>query len=239
MNMKMMKILNVHKQYLKMLAAFTISGSMLLIMGGCSEVDGGKKQNTIELPTDSFLNFECADEGIFEETCVLDNPENPYANVAIKGELEDDDDPLDPNFKFNLSDAAPSAKARYYLWATALAKGAGNPGENQYFTALALHELYAESGSPTTQEQAIKAYRSVLDNYFLTPTFFTTEVNGEVVPFPVFVKDLTGANLHSPTLPTIISLYEDQALALEAMGQWGYVYDVTSGTVSKLNDLRL
>ena len=220
--MIIMKILNDQKQYLKILAALTISGSILFISSGCSEVDGGKKQNTIELPTDSVLNFECTNEGVFEEKCVLDNPENPYAKVAV---TEDN--------KFELSDSAPSAKARYYVWATALAKGAGIPGENQYYTALSLHELFAESGSPTTQEQAKKAYRSVLDNYFLAPTFFVVVVDGVDVAFAVSVKDLTGENLFAPVIPTLVSLYTDQIFALEDMSEWGYIYNETTKVVSK------
>ena len=156
-----MKILNYIEQHLKILGATLVAGSMLLLTAGCSEVDGGTVQNTVQLPEDSVLNFACEDEGIYLEPCVLDNPENPYAKVAV---TEDN--------KFELNDAAPSAKARYYLWATALAKGAGIPGENQYYTALSLQQVYADSGSETTRDQAIKAYRSVLDNFFFAPTFF-------------------------------------------------------------------
>ena len=66
-----------------MLVATLIAGSMILLTAGCSEVDGGTVQNTVQLPTDSTLNFACANEGIYLERCVLDNPENPYANVAV------------------------------------------------------------------------------------------------------------------------------------------------------------
>ena len=159
-----MKTLNYVEQYLKILAATLAAGSIFLLTTGCSEVDGGTVQDPIKLPEDSVLNFACEDEGIYLEPCVLDNPANPYANVAITA---DDFYPASPNDKFVLNDAAPSAKARYYLWASALAKGAGIPGENQYYTAVSLHEVYAQSGSPTTRAQALKAYRSVLDNYFL------------------------------------------------------------------------
>jgi hypothetical protein len=116
-----MKILNYIEQHLNILIATLIAGSMILLTAGCSEDDGGTVQNTVQLPTDSTLNFYCENEGIYLDTCVLDNPENPYATVAV---TEDN--------KFTLNDAAPSAKSRYYVWATALAKGAGIPGENQY-----------------------------------------------------------------------------------------------------------
>jgi hypothetical protein len=218
MNIRILKNLS---QHLKIFVMLTLGNSLLFLSTGCSEVDGGAVQNEVQLPTDSTVDFQCADEGIFEEDCVLGNPANPYSKVAVS----------EAN-KFELNDSAPSAKARYYLWATALAKGAGIPGENQYYTALSLHELYAESGSPTTQQQAIKAYRSVLDNYFLQATFFVVVVDNENVAFAAPVKDLSATNLYAPTLPTLVSLYTDQIFSLEAMSEWGYIYNVTSGTVA-------
>ncbi|MBT8119664.1 MAG: hypothetical protein KJN89_08100 [Gammaproteobacteria bacterium] len=216
-----MKILKYIEQHLKILVATLVAGSMMLVTAGCSEVDGGSVQNTVELPTDSVLNFACEDEGIYLEPCVLDNPQNPYAKVAV---IEDN--------KFELSDAAPSAKARYYVWATALAKGAGIPGENQFYTALSLHEVFAESGSPTTREQAVKAYRSVLDNYFFAPTFFVFPVNGEDVAIAAPLKDLVGQNLFNPTAANLVSLYSDPALALQDISEWGFIYDPTTNIMS-------
>jgi hypothetical protein len=224
-----MKILNYLEQHLKMLATLVVTGAMIFLAAGCG-VDGGKVENEVQLPTDSTLNFHCEEEGIYKEDCVLDNSENPYANVAITA---DPDDPDNPNDKFVLNDAAPSAKARYYLWATALAKGAGIPGENQYYTALSLQEVFAESGSPTTRDQAVKAYRSVLDNYFLQPTFFVIIVDGEEVAFAASLKDLTGENLYDPVIPTLVSLYTDPIFALEDMSEWGYIYDVTNKTTTE------
>ena len=156
-----MKIQNYAKQYMNMLALLMLTAPVILVTAGCDEIDSGEVQNSVQLPVDSVLNFRCEDEGVFPEDCVLDNPENPYVSVAV---TEDN--------KFDLADAAPSAKSRYYLWATALARGAGLQGENQFYTAVSLHEVYGESGSPTTRDQARKAYRSVLDNFFLAPTFF-------------------------------------------------------------------
>ena len=233
-----MKILKNLKQYLLMFVALTFSGSLVLLSAGCSEIDSGEIVNGIELPTnDSTMNFYCANEGIFEETCVLDNPENPYARVAITADdgIDDPDEPVDPpqdtNDKFFLSDSAPSAKARYYVWATALAKGVGLQGENQYYTAIALQELYAENGSPTTRDQAEYAYRSVLDNYFLSVTYFTGDVDGVETVYAVPLKDLTGQNLHTP-VPPLGFLYEDTLFALETMSEWGYIYDETLRKVS-------
>jgi hypothetical protein len=215
-----MKMLNYIEQHLKILTAALVAGSMILLTAGCSEVDGGTVQNTVELPIDSTLNFRCEDEGIYLEPCVLDNPENPYAKVAV---TEDN--------KFDLSVEAPSAKSRYYLWATALAKGAGIPGENQYYTALSLHEVYAESASPTTRDQAKKAYRSVLDNYFLAPTFFGP-FSPEESFFAVAVKDLVGQNLYDPSAANLVSFYADPVNALAEISEWGYIYNIETETMS-------
>jgi hypothetical protein len=233
-----MKILNYIEQHLKLLTAALVAGSMMLLTAGCSEVDGGAVQSTVQLPTDSVLNFACENEGIHLETCVLDNPENPYANVAItEPKDEEPDDPCtelyDPTSKFTLSDDAPSSKAKYYVWATALAKGVGLQGENQYFTAFYLHALYAETGSPTTREQALKAYRSLLDNYFLGVTFDKYEVaECEEVKVAAALKDRVGENLVAPTDPALVSLYSIPDFALQDISEWGYVYDTTNEIMS-------
>ena len=236
-----MKILNYIEQHLKLLTATLVAGSMMLFTAGCSEVDGGAVQSTVQLPTDSVLNFACENEGIHLETCVLDNPENPYANVAITEPKDEDPDVpctelYDPTSKFTLSDDAPSSKAKYYVWATALAKGVGLQGENQYFTAFYLHAVYAETGSPTTREQALKAYRSVLDNYFLGVTFDKYEVVPEPecveVKVAAALKDRVGENLYAPTDPALVSLYSIPDFALQDISEWGYVYDTTNEIMS-------
>lgn len=233
-----MKILNYIEQHLNMLIATLIAGSILLVTTGCGEVDGGTVQNDVQLPTDSVLNFACENEGIYLETCVLDNPENPYANVAItEPKDEESDEPCtelyDPTSKFTLSDDAPSMKAKYYVWATALAKGVGLQGENQYFTAFYLHAVYAETGSPTTREQALKAYRSLLDNYFLGVTFDKYEVaTCEDVKVAAALKDRVGENLYAPTDPALVSLYAIPDSALQDISEWGYIYDPTTQIMS-------
>ena len=235
-----MKLLNYIEQRLNKIIATLIAGSMILVTTGCGEVDIGTVQNTVQLPGpgDSTLNFYCENEGIYLETCVLDNPENPYANVAItEPKDEEPDEPCtelyDPTSKFTLNDDAPSSKAKYYLWATALAKGVGLQGENQYFTAFWLHAVYTEKKSTTTRTQALKAYRSLLDNYFLGVTFDKYEV----VPAPECVevkvaaalKDRVGENLYAPTDPALVPLYLEPDFALEDISEWGYTYDPSVG----------
>ena len=235
-----MRIQHYIKLNLNIVIATLIAGSAILLTSGCSEVDGGSVQNTVELPIDSTLNFYCENEGVYPDPCVLDNPENPYANVPITEPSDEVPEPCtelyDPTSKFTLSDDAPSNKAKYYLWATALARGVGLQGENQYFTAFYLHALYAVSGCPTTREQALKAYRSLLDNYFLGVTFDKYEVVPEPecieVKVAAALKDRVGENMYAPTDPALISLYTIQDFALQDLGDWGYVYDPVTGIMS-------
>ena len=130
-------------------------------------------------PIDTVLNLNCANVGVFPETCVVDGPENPFVDTAI-GEFDENAEEQTAFNKFELAngiDPGPAgAKTRFYFWATALAR---RPiGENQYFTALALHELYTVQvmqtgfGDPIVREQALKAYRSMLDNFFSSVVFF-------------------------------------------------------------------
>ena len=151
--------------FAKVLAPLFLALAAVFVSGCESPKDSdGNDFNAILLPTDLVLNLACADAGVGFETCVLEDPENPYALVAT------------PEFnvnnpggftKFDLASAIPNgptgAKARYYLWATALARFPS--GENQWYTAQALHELWDAAGDPLIQNQALKAYRSVLDNF--------------------------------------------------------------------------
>lgn len=157
-------------------------GGAALLVAGCNEPDSneGVSISSIPLtsvPPDTVLNLNCANVGIYTETCVLDDPENPFVDASI-GEFDENN--LEGFNKFDLANEIPSgpagAKSRFYFWATALAR---RPiGENQYFTALALHELYTAQieqtgfGDPIVREQAVKAYRSLLDNFFSSVVFF-------------------------------------------------------------------
>ena len=210
--------------------------------GGCGSGDGGGKDITTQtLPTGFSLRLECDDVGIFTETCVLDDRNNPYATINI---IEFDQNDEDATNKFELFQAIPPgpeyALSRFYFWATALARRSS--GENQYYTARALYELWSAGvaadgfGSPNAQAQAIKAYRSVLNNYFGSVTFYTTcdflpcPPNPEVV-YSVITSDLTGQELYNPP-PGFSTLYPSNSpvlssfLAKEAMSEWGFTYDI-------------
>jgi hypothetical protein len=184
----------------------------LAVLGteGCGSGDGGGEDITTQpLPTGFSLRLECDDVGIFIDPCVLEDRNNPYATINIR---EFDQNDPDAENKFDLANAIPPgpeyAISRFYFWATALARRAS--GENQYNTAVALHELWSagvinqDFGSPNAQTQAIKAYRAVLENFFGSVTFFSTcDFLNPSPPQPelfysVIVSDLTGGNLVDP-----------------------------------------
>jgi hypothetical protein len=190
------------------------------VITACSDIEGGEVVDETSLPLDSNITLYCEDAGIFPDPCILDDPNNPYARANVSEQT-----------KFELNDGAPSAKSRFYLWATVLAR---NPsGENQYYTALSLHEVYSETLSPVIQEQTKKAYRSVLDNFFESATFFVVPVTQGDVAFATPLKDSVGANLYQPTDASLVSLYTDPIFALEEMSQWGYIYDITNEVTTR------
>lgn len=209
-----------------------------LAVSGCSERDSkdGEVINNILLPTDVVLNLFCPDVGINDERCVLDDPENPFAKVAV---LEPDQVPEDEdgnplaNSKFDLNDALPAgpsgAKARFYLWATALARR--QTGENQWYTATALHELYDANSNRVFEDELIKehakrAYRSVLDNFFgsvIFSPFGPFQLNEIVARSIVFSEEETGFR----------SLVDTPIDGLVLIGEWGYTYNVENDRLTR------
>ena len=206
-------------------------GLTVLVASGCEEPDAGDGRvvNDLLLPTDVVLNLFCEDVGINDEQCVLDDPENPFVFTAIlEPDQIDDDDPNPPADKFALADALPQdssgAKARFYLWATALARRQN--GENQWRTALALHELFSANSNLVFQDeliraQALKAYRSVLDNFFGSVTFF--RIGGALLPFQL--KEVVARDLYFEEETGFTPLIDSQLEVLEVLGEWGYTYD--------------
>lgn len=211
-------------------------GAAALFVAGCdSERDAGDGVliNAIVLPTDVVLNLACENVGVHPETCVLDDPENPFATTTI---LEFDLNNPGAENKFELFNSIPpgptGAKARFYFWATALAQRGS--GENQFYTALALHELFdANSNVLSTDElvraQALKAYNSVLDNFFGSVTVFTccpgASPVGQPVPFSIPLNELTADNLYRTDATGFMRLVEgDTILVLELLLNWGYSY---------------
>ena len=210
-------------------------GFGILVSSGC-EAPSDKEAtviNGIILPTDVVLNLACEDVGIAGETCVLGDPENPFVTTAI---IEFDPNNPDADNKFDLFNSIPAgptgAKARFYFWATALARR--QSGENQFYTALALHELFdANSNVLSTDElvraQALKAYRSVLDNFFGSVTVFEccpgASPTGEPVAFAVPLNELTADALYRTDRTGYRRLVDgDPILVLQLFVDWGYAY---------------
>jgi hypothetical protein len=210
--------------------ALLMIGFVTLSIAGCKAPDAsdGVPFEEIELPTDTLLNLACEDVGINQELCVLDDPENPFVHVPI---IEFDINNPDAANKFDLFNGIPAgptgAKARFYFWATALTSR--NSGENQFYTALALHELWDLNSDPIIQAQALKAYKSVLDNFFGSVTVFTccpgASPSGEPVPFPVGLNQLTADNLYRTDATGFSRLVPgDPLLVLSVLLDWGYTY---------------
>jgi len=234
---------SIHRDAGRALAAVLLCASGVLVTGCAGEPgpNDGEIINAIVLPTDTLVNLACEDVGIFTERCVLDDPENPFAKVAI---IEYDVNDPEAMNKFDLFNSIPAgrngAKARYYFWATALARRAS--GENQFYTALALHELWNYNSDPIIQAQALKAYRSVLDNFYGSVTVFTccpaVSPTGTPVPFSVGLNELTADNLYRTDATGYARLVPgDPLLVLSLFLDWGYRYrpanppDYTDGLV--------
>ena len=216
--------------------------SLLLMVAGCGkDSDDGDVANTVELPVDIILDLYCEDVGLNTETCVLDDPDNPYRNTPFTTADPSDDDIPGADFnnaKFALANAAPSIKAKFYVYATALARAPN--GENQWYTARALHELYTAGvavsppdGSALIKRQTLRAYRSCLDNFFDDATFFEAGFLPAPPPggiaFPNKIRELTAVDLAlTPVGFTPLFFPGDagnnQFFARETMGGWGYTW---------------
>lgn len=192
---------------------------VFLFLAGCDSKDGSILTE-VEVPLGYDLNLFSADEGIHPDTSVLDNPENPYANASINMENV-----------WEFSDQCPSAKSKFYLWATILANIP--VGEHQFFAAKSLHELYTAGGSMNAKEQAKKAYRSTLDNFFDSVTWWQAEWLTEETYYAVLLRNLVAQSLYDPSNMNLLPLYSDPAQALADMSEWGYVYDIETGIVSR------
>lgn len=212
-----------------------------LTVSSCNDKDSsdGEVINNILLPTDVVLNLYCPDVGINDQQCVLDDPENPFATAAVpEPDQVPEDENGDPLFadKFALAAALPQgptgAKARFYLWATALARR--QTGENQWYTARALHELYDANSNLVFEDELIKehakrAYRSVLDNFFGQVTFFN--VFGQLIPVQLneqTARDVVFAD-EAGFRPFVGTPLEGLAL----LGEWGYTYDPENDRLSR------
>ena len=213
--------------------AVALLGLAVASCGDDTENRDGEIINAIVLPTDVVLNLACENVGVHPENCVLGDPENPFVTTTI---LELDINNPGAENKFDLFNSIPAgptgAKARFYLWATALARRPS--GENQFYTALALHELFDANSNVLEQdelvrEQALKAFNSLLDNFFGSVTVFTccpgASPVGEPVPFSIPLNELAADALYRTDATGFRRLVEgDPILVLSLLLDWGYSY---------------
>lgn len=216
-----MKYLSSHFAKSNSLRALAVSlmAVSLIGCGGDSGYDSGKVANYVEFPT-TLTSFYCSEEGVGEENCVLFNPVNPYARAAVNSTNPE----TNTIYKWEFTNQAQSDVARFYLWATAHAQSAS--GENQFYTANSLHKIFSSDGNGLAQEQAKKAYRSLLDNFFGSETFAANGVDKYLLRNFVadaLVQPANGLN----------QLYGTQSAALQAIDDWGYIYDAATTTISK------
>lgn len=191
----------------------------LIFIAGCDR-QTGDPVSVAELPTDYVLDLYGPNEGIHPDTSVLDDPANPFADANLNME----------NI-WDLNDASPSPKAKFYLWSSILAN---IPiGEYQYFTARSLHELYTAGGSENARQQAIRAYRATLDHFFDGVTWWKADWIEEETYYAVLLRNLVGGLLYDPARENLLPLYSDPVLALADLSEWGYVYDTETGTLSR------
>ena len=128
--------------------------------------------------------------------------------------------------QFGIPPGPSGAKARFYFWATALARRGS--GENQFYTALALHELFDANSNVLSKdelvrEQALKAYRSRCSTTFSArlPCFTccpAASPEGIPVAFSVPLNELTADNLYRTDATGFLRLIEgDPILVLETL----------------------
>lgn len=194
---------------------------LIVLLSACDRKNG-TIVDIIELPTDYELTLYGADEGIYPNTDILKDPNNPYADANVYMENV-----------WDLNDECPSAKSKFYLWATILAKSP--TGEYQYYTAQSLHELYTVGGSENAREQAKKAYRATLDHFFDSVTWWQAWWINDETYYAVLLRNLVGESMYDPSELNLLPLYNDPAQALADLSEWGYYYNTDLGTVSKIN----
>lgn len=204
---------------MKKTSLFILLILVIILIIGCDRKTGDIV-NVVDLPTDYMLDLYSANEGIHPDTSVLENPANPFADANVNMVNV-----------WDLTNACPSPKSRFYLWATILANSP--TGEYQYFTALSLHELYTVGGSENAKAQAKKAYRATLDYFFDAVTWWQADWIVDETYYAVLLRNLVAQHLYDPSDQNLLPLYSDPVLALADLSEWGYVYDIETGTVSR------
>ena len=117
----------------------------------------------------SALTFhpKSATEGIFPDVTVLTDPDNPFADVAYRSiDAVSNQDAI--QWKLN---STASYVARFYVWATILAKTAPEgSGEAQYYAADGLRNVFYFAKAeperlPQIRDMAIAGFATVLTRF--------------------------------------------------------------------------
>jgi hypothetical protein len=98
-----------------------------------------------------------------------------------------------------------------------------------------LHEVYTIGGSENAKEQAKKAYRATLDYFFDDVTWWQADWIQEETYYGVLLRNLVAKSMYDPSEMNLLPLYTDPVLALADLSEWGYIYDIETGTVSRRN----
>ncbi|GHG94801.1 hypothetical protein [Comamonas sp. JC664] len=112
------------------------------------------------------LTLHSPDVGIYPDTSVLEDPNNPFRSSAVGADT-----------KWDIQSQAGSVAA-FYAWATVLAREPG--GEAQFYVGSNLLGIYQSGAArqedlPQVRLQAIRAYQNMLD---LFPTAVTYDATG-------------------------------------------------------------
>ena len=149
-------------------------------------------------------------EGIFPDVSVLDDPANPF--VAVSGYATDavhNQDAL--QFKIN---ATAAHAARFYIWATILARRAPEgDGEAQYYAATALRDVFffEKAGAadlPTVRDMAVAGFSEVLTQFGSSAV--TYDASGKIA-YELLTPSLQGLLDLGGTAPTGWILIKDQS----------------------------
>jgi len=138
---------------------------LVLVTAAC----GDELAYEFGIPTNE-IQFEFFDvtEGIHPSEVTLSNPRNPFREIVVSD---------DQKFAIRNSD---SSAAAFYAWAAVLAN---IPiGENQFFTAVSLRDIYesdelAEENREIVRQMAVNAFQAVLDCF---PESLLFDATGEL-----------------------------------------------------------
>ena len=178
-------------------------------------LDQGDK-GAIALPTDSSLTLVSDYVGVHPDKSVLEDPNNPFILTNV---TEDS--------KWDLNNAGLSTKAKFYLWATILAKSPS--GENQYYVATQLNALFQANSDEKVRTLALNAYRSLLDNFFDSTTYTNDPALGG---YKGSLNNYVCTDLTTATaLLSSVTGSSTETKALSTLSQWGYYCDPTNNII--------